>query len=148
MAEKLIYILFSIPGLAIIVAAIILNVKGKCSIRIKHSMGAMLFVVAVSMLCYAQFYNQGLASRYSWGFDFVYCLITPFCAPLYYVFINCLTDIRRRPALNVAVFLPMISGSVLFRETSLRFLPGIWPDDCFMRIFYDLPVGRILSFAL
>lgn len=113
MAEKLIYILFSIPGLAIIVAAIILNVKGKCSIRIKYSMGVMLFVVAVSMLCYAQFYNQGLASRYSWGFDFVYCLITPFCAPLYYVFINCLTDIRRRPALNVAVFLPSVIYAVL-----------------------------------
>ncbi len=76
-------------------------------------MGAMLFVVAVSMLCYAQFYNQGLASRYSWGFDFVYCLITPFCAPLYYVFINCLTDIRRRPALNVAVFLPSVIYAVL-----------------------------------
>lgn len=113
MAEKLIYILFSIPGLAIIVAAIILNVRGKCSLRIKRSMGAMLLVVAVSMLSYAQFYNQGLAARYSWGFDFLYCLITPFCAPLYYVFINCLTDVKRRPAISVAVFLPSIIYAVL-----------------------------------
>ena len=113
MAEKLIYILFSIPGLTIIVAAIILNVMGKCSVRIKYSMGIMLLVVAISMLSYAQFYNQGLAARYSWGFDFLYCLITPFCAPLYYVFINCLTDIKRRPALNVAVFFPSIIYGVL-----------------------------------
>jgi len=113
MAEKLIYILFSIPGLAIIVSAIILNVRGKCSVRIKHSMGSMLLVVAVSMLSYAQFYNQGLAARYSWGFDFLYCLITPFCAPLYYVFINCLTDIKRRPAINVAMFLPSVIYAVL-----------------------------------
>ena len=113
MAEKLIYILFSLPGLAIIVAATVLNVKGKCSVRIKHSMGAMLYTVALSMLCYAQFYNQGLAARYSWGFDFVYCLITPFCAPLYYVFVNCLTDIKRRPAINVAMFLPAVIYGVL-----------------------------------
>ena len=73
----------------------------------------MLVVVAVSMLSYAQFYNQGLAARYSWGFDFLYCLVTPFCAPLYYVFINCLTDIKRRPALNVAVFLPAVIYGVL-----------------------------------
>ena len=113
MAEKLIYILFSIPGLTIIIAATILNLRGNCSGRIKRSMGAMLYTVAISMLCYAQFYNQGLASRYSWGFDFLYCLITPFCAPLYYVAVNCLTDIKRRPALNVAVFLPAIIYAVL-----------------------------------
>ena len=113
MAEKLIYILFQLPGLAIVIAATILNLRGKCSVRVKHSMGAMLYTVALSMLCYAQFYNQGLAARYSWGFDFVYCLITPFCAPLYYVFINCLTDIKRRPALNVAMFLPAVVYAVL-----------------------------------
>lgn len=113
MAEKLIYILFQLPGLAIVIAATILILRGKCSVRVKHSMGAMLYTVALSMLCYAQFYNQGLAARYSWGFDFVYCLITPFCAPLYYVFINCLTDIKRRPALNVAMFLPAVVYAVL-----------------------------------
>jgi hypothetical protein len=113
MAEKLIYILFSLPGAAIIIAATILNLRGNCSARIKRSMGAMLYTVALSMLCYAQFYNLGLAARYSWGFDFVYCLVTPFCAPLYYVFVNCLTDIKRRPALNVAVFLPAVIYAVL-----------------------------------
>ncbi len=113
MAEKLTYILFSIPGLTIIVCAIILILRGKCSPRITRSMSTMLIVVAISMLSYAQFYNQGLASRYSWGFDFLYCLITPFCAPLYYVAINCLTDIKRRPALNVAMFLPAIIYAVL-----------------------------------
>ena len=113
MAEKIIYILFSIPGLAIVIAATILNVRGKCSPRIKRSMGVMLYTVAASMLCYAQFYNPGLAARYSWGFDFVYCFITPFCAPLYYVSINCLTDIKRRSALNVAMFLPAVIYAVL-----------------------------------
>ena len=73
----------------------------------------MLIVVAISMLSYAQFYNQSLATRYSWGFDFLYCLITPFCAPLYYVAINCLTDFKRRQALNVAMFLPAIIYAVL-----------------------------------
>ena len=76
-------------------------------------MGTMLIVVAISMLSYAQFYNQDLAARYSWGFDFLYCLITPFCAPLYYLSINCLTDIKRRQALNVAMFLPAIIYAVL-----------------------------------
>ena len=76
-------------------------------------MSFMLAMVAVSMLCYAQFFNANLAARYSWGFDFAYCLVTPFCAPLYYLFVNCLTDIQRRPALNVAVFLPAIIYGVL-----------------------------------
>ena len=113
MAEKLTYILFQIPGLAIMIASIVLIVRGKCSQRIKRSMSTMLIVVAISMLSYAQFYNQGLAARYSWGFDFLYCLITPFCAPLYYLAINCLTDIKRRQALNVAMFLPAIIYVVL-----------------------------------
>lgn len=73
----------------------------------------MLTVVAISMICYAQSYNANLASRYSWGFDFVYCFITPFCAPLYYVFVNCLTDIKRRPVVNVLVFLPAVIYAVL-----------------------------------
>ena len=113
MAEKLTYILVQIPGLAIMIASIVLIVRGKCSQRIKRSMSTMLIVVAISMLSYAQFYNQGLAARYSWGFDFLYCLITPFCAPLYYLAINCLTDIKRRQALNVAMFLPAIIYAVL-----------------------------------
>ncbi|MBR5707086.1 MAG: helix-turn-helix transcriptional regulator [Bacteroidaceae bacterium] len=113
MAEKLTYILFQIPGLTIIIAAIILILRGKCSPRIKKSMSTMLIVVAISMLSYAQFYNQSLVARYSWGFDFLYCLITPFCAPLYYLAINCLTDIKRRQALNVAMFLPAIIYAVL-----------------------------------
>ena len=113
MAETLIYILFSLPSVAMLIAVAVLNLKGRCSLRTRRSMSAMLIVVAVSMLSYAQFYNAGLAARYSWGFDFLYCLITPFCAPLYYVFVNCLTDIRRRPALNVAVFLPSIIYGVL-----------------------------------
>lgn len=113
MAEKLTYILFQIPGLAIIIASIVLSVRGRCSQRIKRSMSTMLIVVAISMLSYAQFFNQSLAARYSWGFDFLYCLITPFCAPLYYLAINCLTDIKRRQALNVAMFLPAIIYAVL-----------------------------------
>lgn len=123
MAEKITYILFSLPGLAIVIAATILNFRGKCSARIKRSMGAMLYTVALSMLCYAQFYNPGLAARYSWGFDFMYRLVTPFCAPLYYVAVNCLTDIRRRSALNVAAFLPAIIYGVFLIAVQL-FMTG------------------------
>lgn len=113
MAETIIYILFSLPGLAILISAIILIVRGEVSARIKRSMTAMLVAVALSILSYAQYYNTGLASRYSWGFDFIYRLLTPFCAPLYYLFINCLTDIKRRPAINVLMFLPAIIYGVL-----------------------------------
>jgi AraC-like DNA-binding protein len=113
MAETLIYILFTLPSLAIITACIVLNVKGKWSGRLRADITAMLIVVSLSMFFYAQYYNVHLTSRYSWGFDFLYLLITPFCAPLYYLFIDCLTDIKRRPAVNVMVFFPSIIYSVL-----------------------------------
>ena len=113
MAETLIYILFTLPSLTIITACIVLNVKGKWSGRLRADITAMLIVVSLSMFFYAQYYNVHLTSRYSWGFDFLYLLITPFCAPLYYLFIDCLTDIKRRPAVNVMVFFPSIIYSVL-----------------------------------
>jgi len=113
MAQKVIYILFMLPGLTIIIASLVLGFRGKLSMRIKRSMIAMLIVVAVSMLAYAQYYNPGLAARYSWGFDFMYLFVTPFCAPLYYLFVNCLTDIKRRPAVNVLVFVPTIIYAVM-----------------------------------
>ena len=113
MAETLIYILFTLPSLAIITACIILNVKGKWSGRLRADITVMLIVVALSMFFYAQYYNVHLASRYSWGFDCLYLFVTPFCAPLYYLFIDCLTDIKRRPAVNVMVFFPAIIYSVL-----------------------------------
>ena len=107
------YILFSLPALTVIIATVILNIRGKCSRRITVSMTAMLIVVGLSMLFYAQYYNVNLAARYSWGFDFLYSLITPFCAPLYFLFINCLTDIKRKPAVNVMVFIPTIIYTVM-----------------------------------
>ena len=107
------YILFSLPALTVIIAAIVLNIRGKCSPRITRSMTAMLVVVGLSMLFYAQYFNVNLAARYSWGFDFLYSLITPFCAPLYFLFINCLTDIKRKPAVNVMVFIPTIIYTVM-----------------------------------
>lgn len=113
MAETIIYILFSLPGLTILIAAVLLIFKARFSARIKASMIVMLVVVALSMLFYAQYYNVNLTSRYSWGFDFLYCLLTPFCAPLYYLFINCLTDIKRRPTVNALVFLPSVIYAVL-----------------------------------
>jgi len=107
------YILFSLPALTVIIAAVVLNIRGKCSPRITRSMTAMLVVVGLSMLFYAQYFNVNLAARYSWGFDFLYSLITPFCAPLYFLFINCLTDIKRKPAVNVLVFIPTIIYTVM-----------------------------------
>ena len=107
------YILFSLPALTVIIATVVLNIRGKCSRRITVSMTAMLIVVGLSMLFYAQYYNVNLPARYSWGFDFLYSLITPFCAPLYFLFINCLTDIKRKPAVNVMVFIPTIIYTVM-----------------------------------
>ena len=57
MAQTIIYILFSLPSLAILIATVVLNFRGNCSVMIKRSMSAMLIVVALSMLCYAQYYN-------------------------------------------------------------------------------------------
>lgn len=113
MAQTVIYTLFLLPGLAVLISAVILNVRGSISARIKRSMSAMLIIVALSMLSYAQYYNASLAARYSWGFDFIYSFVTPFSAPLYFLFVNCLTDIKRRPAINVLVFLPAIIYAVL-----------------------------------
>ena len=119
MAQTVIYILFSLPGLAIVIASILLAIRGKGASRIRYPMINLMVVVALSMLFYAQYYNPYLAARYSWGFDFLYCFITPFCAPAYYLFVNCLTDIKRRPAINVLVFLPSVIFAVLLISAQL-----------------------------
>jgi len=119
MAQTIIYILFSLPALTIIIASILLAIRGKGAPRIRYPMINMMLVVASSMLFYAQYYNPYLAARYSWGFDFLYCLITPFCAPAYYLFVNCLTDIKRRPVTNVLVFLPSVIFAVLLVSAQL-----------------------------
>lgn len=119
MAQTIIYILFSLPALTIVISAILLAIRGKGAPRIRYSMINMMIVVALSLLFYAQYFNPYLAARYSWGFDFLYCLITPFCAPAYYLFVNCLTDIRRRPVVNVLVFLPTVIYTVLLISAQL-----------------------------
>jgi AraC-like DNA-binding protein len=119
MAQTIIYILFSLPALTIVISAILLAIRGKGAPRIRYSIINMMIVVALSMLFYAQYFNPYLAARYSWGFDFLYCLITPFCAPAYYLFVNCLTDIRRRPVVNVLVFLPTVIYTVLLISAQL-----------------------------
>ena len=119
MAQTIIYILFSLPALTIVISSILLAIRGKGAPRIRYSMINMMIVVALSLLFYAQYFNPYLAARYSWGFDFLYCLITPFCAPAYYLFVNCLTDIRRRPVVNVLVFLPTVIYTVLLISAQL-----------------------------
>ena len=119
MAQTIIYILFSLPALTIVISSILLAIRGKGAPRIRYSMINMMIVVALSLLFYAQYYNPYLAARYSWGFDFLYCLITPFCAPAYYLFVNCLTDIKRRPVVNVLVFLPTVIYTVLLISAQL-----------------------------
>lgn len=119
MAQTIIYILFSLPALTIVISAILLAIRGKGAPRIRYSMINMMIVVALSLLFYAQYFNPYLAARYSWGFDFLYCLITPFCAPAYYLFVNCLTDIKRRPVVNVLVFLPTVIYTVLLISAQL-----------------------------
>ena len=73
MAQTVIYILFSLPGLAIVIASILLAIRGKGASRIRYPMINLMVVVALSMLFYAQYYNPYLAARYSWGFDFHLC---------------------------------------------------------------------------
>lgn len=119
MAKTIIYILFSLPALTIVISSILLAIRGKGAPRIRYSMINMMIVVALSLLFYAQYFNPYLAARYSWGFDFLYCLITPFCAPAYYLFVNCLTDIKRRPVVNVLVFLPTVIYTVLLISAQL-----------------------------
>ena len=119
MAQTIIYILFSLPALTIVISSILLAIRGKGAPRIRYSMINMMIVIALSLLFYAQYFNPYLAARYSWGFDFLYCLITPFCAPAYYLFVNCLTDIRRRPVVNVLVFLPTVIYTVLLISAQL-----------------------------
>lgn len=65
MAQTIIYILFSLPSLAILIASVILGIRSKGAARIRRSMIIMLVVVALSMLFYAQYYNANLAARYS-----------------------------------------------------------------------------------
>ncbi len=119
MAQTIIFILLSLPGLFIVLASILMGIRGKGAPRIRSSTISMLLAVGLSMLFYAQYYNPYLADSYSWGFDFVYSFITPFCAPLYYLFVNCLTDIKRRPAINVLMFLPSVIYAVLLISAQL-----------------------------
>ena len=109
----LLFILFLLPGFAVLAAMILINVRGNCTVRIKRSLTLLLGLVALCMFLYAQYHNPYLAARYSWGTDFLYCLLSPFCAPVYFLFLNSLTDIHRKPLANYLAFLPAIIYAVM-----------------------------------
>ncbi|MBO6077950.1 MAG: AraC family transcriptional regulator [Bacteroidaceae bacterium] len=107
MAE-IVFVLFNLPALAVLISAILLLTRGKSSKSIRNHMAMLLVPVALSIAFYAEYYNPFVAAGHIWGFNFMYCLISPFCAPVYFLFLNRFTDVRSTPILNVMVFLPAI----------------------------------------
>lgn len=107
-------LLFSLPPLALLGSVFLLCHKGRCRSETGRIMVLMLMVLAISMAFYAQYYNPYVIASHSWWADFLFRLFSAICAPVYFVFLNRLTNIRRTPALNVVVFLPtVIYGTML-----------------------------------
>ena len=97
--------------------------KGKYKTGVDKSLILLLTTVALSMIFYSQYYNPLLIPKHSWGFDFLYCMITPFCAPVYFLFLNKLTDIKRKPTLNMIAFLPSIIYTAMFFTAEMLMTP-------------------------
>lgn len=112
--QNLVYLLFNIPPLVVLVGAFILFFKGKCSKSVRISMSVLLLMLAVAMALYAQYYNPKVLVNHSSFFSFLFCLIVPFCPPVYFLFLNRLTDKEKTPTLNILSFLPaIIFGAML-----------------------------------
>lgn len=98
-------VLYCLPSVAALIAAVYLFAgKRKSEIRVK--MAWVFLMLSIAVFCYAQYFNPKLIESESWGFDLVYTLIAPFCAPAYYVFLARLTDVRKNTGREVLAFLP------------------------------------------
>lgn len=100
-------VLFCLPALATLGGAIYLLARKKKS-HVTDTMANVLLILSVSIFCYAQYYNPAVIERQSWGFDLVYGVIAPFCAPVYFLFLNRLTEIRRSEVKEILAFAPSV----------------------------------------
>ena len=106
--HKIVFILFNIPPLVVLAGAFILFFKGKCSKSVRISMSILLWMLALAMGLYAEYYNPKIIAEHYWLCSFIFTVIVPFCPPVYFLFLNRLTDKKKTPALNIIAFLPSI----------------------------------------
>ena len=121
--QNIVFILFSIPSLVVLAGALILFFKGKCNRSVRISMSVLLWMLAIAMGLYAEYFNPRIIASHYWLFSFLFCLIVPFCPPVYFLFLNRLTDREKTPTLNILAFLPailfaalMISATIMMSE--------------------------------
>ena len=121
--QNIVFILFSIPSLVVLAGALILFFKGKCNRSVRISMSVLLWMLAIAMGLYAEYFNPRIIASHYWLFSFLFCLIVPFCPPIYFLFLNRLTDREKTPTLNILAFLPailfaamMISATIMMSE--------------------------------
>lgn len=106
--QNIVFILFNLPALVVLIGAFMLFFKGKCSNSVRISMSVLLLLLAVAMALYAEYYNPIVVKNHFWIFDFLFLFIVPFVPPVYFIFLNRLTDKEKTPGLNILAFLPAI----------------------------------------
>lgn len=111
--QILLYIFLNLPAAVTLVAAVYLFVNRKKNLTVRMTMALLLAVLALCLICYAQLFNPVLMAHQSWGFEFMYTLLTPFIAPLYFLFVNKLTVVERTPVANVLAFTPAFVYAIL-----------------------------------
>ena len=117
--RNIVFILFNIPPLAVLIGALILFFKGKCSKSVRISMSVLLWLLTLAMGLYAQYYNPNIIANHFWIFSFMFSLIVPFCPPVYFLFLNRLTDKKKTPTLNILAFLPAILYAAMLISANL-----------------------------
>ena len=106
--NTLVYILYNMPSVAVIITALVLCSKGLCSKSMRRYMVSVLVFAVICLTLYAQYFNPYIVTHSSWGGDFMFRLLLPFCAPVFFVFLNRLTIARRTPTLNALAFIPAV----------------------------------------
>ena len=117
--QNIVFILFNIPPLVVLIGAFILFFKGKCSKSVRISMSVLLWLLAIAMGLYAQYYNPRIIAGNYWLFSFIFTVIVPFCPPAYFLFLNRLTDKHKTPTLNILAFLPAILYAAMLISANL-----------------------------
>jgi len=106
--RNIVFLLFNLPPLVILIGAFMLFFKGKCNKSVRISMSVLLWLLAAAMALYAEYFNPLIVKNHFWLFDFMFCFLVPFCPPVYFLFLNRLTDKKKTPTLNILAFLPAI----------------------------------------
>lgn len=117
--NNIVFILFNIPPLAVLIGAFILFFKGECNRDVRISMSVLLWLLALAMGLYAQYYNPKIITGHYWMFSFIFTVIVPFCPPAYFLFLNRLTDKKQTPTLNILAFLPAILYAAMLISANL-----------------------------